>query len=114
MRKLLLLINCFVLCTLLLSCKTPTKKNSEIEIKTTTAIVTKDSLLDRKVVIQNDTTKTITNTSTHSDNQTKTANPSNSKQTIKTKPIQTKRIDHGSDNQAKLDSIKKAKGKLKN
>ena len=100
MRKLLLLINCFVLCTLLLSCKTPTKKNSEIEIKTTTAIVTKDSLLDGKVVTQNDTTKT--------------ANPSNSKQTIKTKPIQTKRIEHGSDNQAKLDSIKKAKGKLKN
>ena len=113
MRKLLLLINCFVLCTLLLSCKTPTKKNSEIEIKTTTAIVTKDSLLDRKVVIQNDTTKTITNTSTHSDT-TKTVNPSNSKKTIKTTPSQTKRIEHGSDNQAKLDSIKKAKGKLKN
>ena len=113
MRKLLLLINCFVLCTLLLSCKTPTKKNSEIEIKTTTAIVTKDSLLDGKVVIQNDTTKTITNTSTHSDT-TKTVNHSNSKKTIKTTPSQTKRIEHGSDNQAKLDSIKKAKGKLKN
>jgi len=112
MRKLLLLINCFVLCTLLLSCKTPTKKNSEIEIKTTTAIVTKDSLLDGKVVTQNDTTKTITNTSTQNDT-TKTANPSNSKKTIKTTPSQTKRIEHGSDNQAKLDSIKKAKGKLK-
>ena len=112
MRKLLLLINCFVLCTLLLSCKTTTKKNSEIEIKTTTAIVTKDSLLDGKVVIQNDTTKTITNTSTQNDT-TKTANPSNSKKTIKTTPSQTKRIEHGSDNQAKLDSIKKAKGKLK-
>jgi hypothetical protein len=66
-----------------------------------------------KVVIQNDTTKTIISTSTHSDKQTKTANPSNSIQTTKNTKTQTKRIEHGSDNQPKLDSIKKAKGKLK-
>lgn len=111
MRKLLLLTNCFVLCEFLSSCQTPTKKSSEIEVKTSTKFVAKDSVANSKVVIQNDTTKS--NTSTHSDKHTTTVNPTNSnnKQTTKAKP--TERIEHGSNNQAKLDSIKKAKGKLK-
>ena len=113
MRKLLLLTNCFILSALLSSCQTPTKKNSEIEVKTSTTFVAKDSVANGKVVIQSDSTKT--KTSTHSDKHTTTVNPTNSnnKQTTKAKPTQTKRIEHGSDNQAKLDSIKKAKGKLK-
>ena len=113
MRKLLLLTNSFVLCALLSSCQTPTKKNSEIEVKASTTFVAKDSVANTKVVIQNDTTKS--NTSTHSDKQTTTVNPTNSnnQKTTNAKPTQTKRIEHGSDNQAKLDSIKKAKAKLK-
>ncbi len=102
-------------CALLLSCQTPTKKNSEIELKTASTIVAKDSLVIGRDVIQKDTTKTIINTSTNSDKKTPSVNSANSinEQTINTKPTQTKRIEHASDNQAKLDSIKKAKGELK-
>ncbi|MBK8586878.1 MAG: hypothetical protein IPN88_16200 [Bacteroidetes bacterium] len=117
MRPLLLLTNCIVHCALLLSCQTPTKKNSEIELKTASTIVAKDSLVNGRAVIQKDTTKTIINISTNSDKKTPTVNSANSinEQTINTKPTQTqtKRIEHASDNQAKLDSIKKAKGELK-
>ena len=117
MRPLLLLTNCIVHCALLLSCQTPTKKNSEIELKTASTIVAKDSLVNGRAVIQKDTTKTIINISTNSDKKTPTVNSANSinEQTINTKPTQTqtKRIEHASDNQAKLDSIKKAKGERK-
>ena len=100
-------------CALLSSCQTPTKKNNDINLETDTTIIAKDSLVNGKVIIKSDTTKT--NTSTHSDKQTTTVNSANSsnKQLTKAKPVPIKRIEHGSDNQSKLDSIKKAKGKLK-
>lgn len=99
MRKLLLLTNCLSLCALLSSCQTPTSKST-------------DTIVESKVVIPQDTSKTNNNTATHSDKQTTNANSTNSS-TQKTKTTEIKRIEHGSSNQAKLDSIKQAKAKLK-
>ena len=113
MRKLLLRTNCFIALVLLSSCQISTKNKGNIESITTETIVNKDSSANLNVDIQNDTTKKITHTSIHIDKQTKTANSSNSKQTNQTPSGQTIRIEHGSENQAKIDSIKKAKGKLK-
>jgi len=112
MRKLLLLTNCLSLCALLSSCQTPTSKSTENNSTVLQTAKSTDTIVENKVVITQDTAKTNNNTATHSDKQTTKVNSTNSS-TQTTKTTETKRIEHGSDNQAKLDSIKKAKAKLK-
>jgi hypothetical protein len=114
MKKLLLLASCISLIALLLSCQTPTTISPKSNLTTITTSANLDSISKSKVVIQQDTTKAINNTSVHSDKQSTKPNPTNSSTQGKMKPTETKRIEHGSDNQAKLDSIKTAKLKLKN
>lgn len=112
MRKLLLLTNCLSLCALLSSCQTPTTKNTESNSTVLQTTNSTDTIVESKVVITQDTSKTNNNMTTHSDKQTTNANSTNSS-TQKTKTTEIKRIEHGSSNQAKLDSIKQAKAKLK-
>ena len=112
MRKLLLLTNCLSLCALLSSCQTPTSKNTESNSTVIQTANSSDTIIESKVEIPQDTSNTNNNTATHSDKQTTNVNSTNSSvQTLKT--TETKRIEHGSNNQAKLDSIKQAKAKLK-
>lgn len=112
MRKLLLLTNFLSLCALLSSCQTPTSKNSENNSAVIQSVNSTDTIVESKVVIPQDTSNANNNTATHSDKQTTNVNSTNSS-TQKTKTTETKRIEHGSNNQAKLDSIKQAKAKLK-
>jgi hypothetical protein len=113
MRKLLLLTNCLSLCALLSSCQTTTSNSTENKTDTTQTVVAIDSIAKSKVVSQADTL--MKNTSTHSETKTTNANSSNSskQQTTQTKTKEIKRIEHGSNDQAKLDSIKNAKAKIK-
>jgi hypothetical protein len=112
MRKLLLLTNCLLLCVLLSTCQTPTSKSTESNSPVLQTANSTDTIAESKVVIPQDTSKTKNNTATQSDKQTTNANSTNSSPQ-KTKTTEIKRIEHGSSNQAKLDSIKQAKAKLK-
>jgi hypothetical protein len=91
MRKLLLLTNCLLLCTILSSCQT-TGNGKENKPDTPN-----------------------TNTPIHSETKPTDSNPNNSttSQEAQSKTTELNRIEHGSKNQEKLDSIKKAKAKSK-
>jgi len=113
MRKLLLLTNCLSLYSLLLSCQTTTSKKIENTTDKIQEAVAEDTITNTKVILEADILNA--NTSKHSERQTTNVNTNNSTNhwTKQNKTTEVKRIEHGSDDQEKLDSIKKAKIKLK-
>lgn len=115
MSKLSLLINCAALCVLLASCHTPAARNNPANSGTTPTAGGVDSPANTKVVMQPDSTDKAKGAATKSGAQTTNPAGSTTPTTSTTKPgkTKTKRIEHGSDNQAKLDSIKLAKKKQK-
>jgi hypothetical protein len=113
MRRLLLLTNCLWLCVLFAFCQARTKNGAKNKIDTTLTIFEADSIAKANAAILGDTLGR--KSSLHSEIKSTNADSSNSlgHQTKQTNATEVHRIEHGSDNQVILDSIKNAKAKTK-
>ena len=114
MKKSLLLINCYSVCLFFISCQSA-QNQEENKMNDNTQTIIEDSIAKDKADIQQVISKPVDDKTNKSNKQTTTVNAKNTStlKMVKNDTLIHSRIEHGSDNKTKLDSIKKAKGKLK-